>query len=306
MKTLAIQHKNTYFVKTNDGKYVLQITPNSHRIFWYTLGETFKFENPIEIEITNKHTIEVILNGETSDFIIEKKQEKVLQEIENQKIIQQERENRKTNLINLWNFRKGKTDVFRITTGIRYNNEKNYSDEILSVEFIFGETDAYKTFNELKGSQSPDENEQYFFVEIASLYEGSKWFNRLEITSLEDFKGCDFDNIDTDLFAPSIENCDFIVTESQSHWSKPVRYSIEQRRGVGFWGSTYHPAQLTTADLNKDQTAYSETEIYESENEDLIKAFVETGYANKEIAKECMSEMDFDWYFSETQQVEED
>jgi hypothetical protein len=92
----------------------------------------------------------------------------------------------------------------------------------------------------------------------------------------------------------------------QSHWSKPVRYSIEQRRGVGFWGSTYHPAQLTTADLNKDQTAYSETEIYESTNEDLIKAFVETGLANKEVAKECMSEMDFNWYFGETEVVEED
>lgn len=49
-----------------------------------------------------------------------------------------------------------------------------------------------------------------------------------------------------------------------------------------------------------------ETDIYESGNDALIKVFVETGFTNREVAKECISEMDFNWYFGETEVVEED
>lgn len=303
MKTLAIQHKNTFYVKTIDNKLVLQITPNSHRIIWYKQIDTFIFENPIEIEVTNQKTIEVIKNSEV--LLKEIKEKEALERIATQKRIEEEKEIRKTNLINLWNFRKGKTDVFRVRTGFRFNNDKIWDDEILSVEYIFGKIEAKQRFDELKGSENPKENEQYFFVELQSLYEGSKRFNRLEITSLDELNDCDFDSIECDEYAPSIEDKQFIVTKTQSHWSKPIQYNIEQRRvWNGYIGSVYYSEQKTTADLCNSQIAYTEEDIYDSDDNILIAEFIDSGLANKDVAKECMSEMDFEIFFGETENIE--
>lgn len=309
MKIKAMPQKNGYFVITNDHKYLLCITPNSNRIYKH-YPNNMNLEHGgelVEIEITNEETIDMIVNGETSSFINKKKEQEKKDQLAREERIKLEREIRKTNLINLWNWRKGRIEAFLIQKGLTHNDYfgSNIADIHYGSELIFGEENARERFEELKESDTPDENGQYFFVELNGFYKEIPLEERLDVLTLKELKSFLSDSLETierNQYAPSIEDKEYIVRKTQRNWSSPVHYEVRYRN-TSDW--QYGIAELTTGELGKNEEAYSEEEIWQSNDEKLIQAFIETGYYSKEVAKECLTDHEYNWYFSEEEEIEE-
>lgn len=177
------------------------------------------------------------------------------------KVAIDERAKRRENILNLRLWRAGKVDAFVIETGICYNNNKNYSNENIKHELVFGIDAANALFDELKESDEPIENEQYFYTEIRS-FSDKYSISRIEITSIDELENQILqhgDAIENSYYAKNIEDCEYVITDNGRYGRQ-----VEHRRASGYWlGDTYWCAQQSTADLGSNQFAVTRDELIE-------------------------------------------
>lgn len=175
-------------------------------------------------------------------------------------------EYRKEMILNLWNWRKGRTDVYLITTSHQTaDDELSCDPEDVTRYLIFGEEEAAAKFEAMKGSENPSFDGVtvacYFVTEQSKFYTKLSETDRLQFTSFDDLEEAlyrDRESIQIDRFAPSIEDCDYIITFS----NRGKVTAIDERRTTGFWGgSCFFSEQTTTADLNRYQTAVTREEL---------------------------------------------
>lgn len=192
-------------------------------------------------------------------------------------------EYRKEMILNLWNWRKGRTDVYLITTSHQTaDDERSCNPEDVTRYLVFGEDEAAAKFDALKASENPSFDgltvDCYFVTELSKFYTKLSETDRLQFTScdkLEEALYKDHECIEMDRFAPSIEDCDYIITFS----SRGAVTAIDERRNIGFWGgSCYFSEQATTADLGKHQTAVSLQQLVN----DYYSEAVEFGVINED------------------------
>lgn len=205
-------------------------------------------------------------------------------------------EARRNGILNLRAWRKGETEAFLVVTYVEsaqdgYNgNPSQYTREL-----VFGEGAARARFNELKGSEIPDfeqggygnfgnQNNCYFVAEILKYYNGITIEKRMQITSCDELEAelsDNADSLDSDGYAPSIEDKELVITfgrDSYQRYSTMVISDVTERRTVGFWtNSGFHSAQTTTADLGCIQCAFTIEEFceqYPEESETFWKCYM--------------------------------
>jgi len=175
-------------------------------------------------------------------------------------------EKRKQEIINLWNWRKGRTEAFLVATSVELNDNSSSNPESYSSELVFGEDAAHELFDSIKESETPSwdckSNNCYFVTEILKFYKEPT--NKLEITSIEELEQALRENSDIEErneYAPSIEEYDYIITFDKwdGFHNKTYRgriQNIEERRTwTGWIGSSKYSPQATSADLGWNQEA---------------------------------------------------
>jgi len=200
-------------------------------------------------------------------------------------------EARRKDIRNLRAWRKGETEAFLVVTYVE-SAQDGYSGNPSKYtrELVFGEHAAKERFNELKGSVIPEfeqggygnygnQNNCYFVTEILQYYTGITIKKRLQITSCDKLEAELSDNadlVDSDRFAPSIEDYEIIVTFGRNSYNRYTRNKIvdvQERRTNSFRSS-----QTTTADLGCAQFAYTIADFCEAYPEEALRF----GYSNQE------------------------
>lgn len=268
MKTLKNSSLNILAILTEKTVYLASaINLSIYKQFGIS---TFNQNGWVEIEPISDEQFEKMCD----DFKIKEEEKKKIKEIKLEEAKINAYNARKEEIINLWNWRKGRIDAFIVHTFVEINEYNKSCNVIMySTELIFGEEKANARFEELKKSETPcwdnnNPNNCYFVTEILSFYETPK--TKLDITTLEDLKTAIYNNseiISRNDYAPSIEDFDYIIT-----FNKYNRYHNETNRGKiqnieprrtwsGWIGSSYYSEQRTTADLDFNQIAVTFDEL---------------------------------------------
>ncbi|GHT04214.1 hypothetical protein AGMMS49525_10310 [Bacteroidia bacterium] len=270
-------------------------------------GEIYK-QFPIEHFKSEKFTEEVEF---PADF--EKEKEKFNAENSAKKAKREEyyrlqairyQEERKKNLLNLWDWRRGRIDAYLVAKYVESANEM-YNGDVsgYNQELIFGKDAAIARFEELKESENPEmeqggygnfgnQNNCYFVTEIMEAYKPFTEIERIKITSIDELEANLRDraeSIESNRYAPSIEDADYIVTygrNSFGRFSKSIIDSVEERITWSSWrGDCHYSSQLTTADLGCDQGAIKLSDL-DSNNFEIANKLYERDLINKQTAKE--------------------
>lgn len=186
---------------------------------------------------------------------------------------------RKGNLLAIRRWRQGLQEAYLVCTYIdSASMDYNGDPEGFTSEIFFDLTDAKKRYNELCSSEIPSmdqggfikTNRCYFVTQLLQMRSVLAINERLQITTIEELKTAilnDREEVQVNMYAPSIEDKDVVVTLGKNRWNQydeNIIKDVEPRRTWSAWiGDYYMSEQKTTADLRCDQIALTKEEFKE-------------------------------------------
>lgn len=287
----AVSQKNGYYVITSDTLLCAAITPNSNRVYDLSTNRNLDLKDAIDLDITNVHTIEVLLGGKESEMWIMKMAIDRKRDEDYRAEKAKKRAAYREFLLNLWKWRHGNQEAFIIRTYMQYAGE--YGDRCpnpfdINEELIFTQNAAEERFEELKGSQDPDGMGIEFIVEILKFhpFRGQEdILERLQVTDydmLMEYINNSPDTIDSDSYAPPIPEGHIIIDlYHKQHGATGQFNGAHYPAKSSYWFGNFRvESEITTADLSafKDtspstyQTHMSIPDAVEAYREKVIKA----------------------------------
>lgn len=258
-KTIAVITEKTTYLANSKGEIFKQFPTATFNAANYTQETEF----PADFEVAK------------ANFTVRQENAKLERERQYKIYRENQRETRKNQLTNLWNWRKGRIDAYLVATYVAIAEENSsYNPSGYNRELVFGEENAYARFDELKGSETPmwdmKSNNCYFVTELTGTYRAIPISERLNITTIEELEQLLVDTMDTisiDEYAPSIIDKDLVITFGTNSWGKIsqdiIKYVDARRSWSGWVGNWYYAEQKTTADLGFEQTAVTIEEFCE-------------------------------------------
>lgn len=307
----AVSQKNGYYVITSDTLLCAAITPNSNRVYDLSTNRNLDLKDAIDLDITNVHTIEVLLGGKESEMWITKMAIDRKRDEDYKAEKAKKRAAYREFLLNLWKWRHGNQEAFIIRTYMQYAGE--YGDRCpnpfdINEELIFTQDAAEERFEELKGSQDPDGMGIEFIVEILKYHSSERHpediENRLQITTEDDlveYLNDNLDTLDSDSYAPPIPEGHIIIDLYHNQHGATGRFNgAHYPAKSSYWlGNFRVESEITTADLSafKD-TSPSTYEVHMSIS-DAVEAYREKVIEALNLTKDEAIEAGVDAYLIE-------